>query len=326
MTEMQKFLDSNLGTNIYELVPIKKGGSDRSFSRILLPDQSSFIFMHYGTDVEENAYWADINKFLAGLDISVPDIIARDLQLRFLLLEDLGDTDLWSQAALPWNKRREYYFGALAQIRRLHALELDQIPAGLKLTKGYGAPLYRWEHNYFLENFVGAVCQLQISPPLLRTLEQELDELIARLQKIKPCLIHRDFQSQNILLKNGRPVLIDFQGLRQGNFFYDLGSLLCDPYVDFTADERNDLIDFYYDLTKPAYSHDEFVDNFWQAAAQRLMQALGAYGYLGLKKNKPDFLRHIHRGLANLLTAVHQAPQLQRLRDLALSCQAVIDK
>jgi len=71
--------------------------------------------------------------------------------------------------------------------------------------------------------------------------------------------------------------------MRQGCLFYDLGSLICDPYVTFEDGERNELLDFYYELMKPSYNRDEFVHNFWMGSVQRLLQALGAYGFLGLK-------------------------------------------
>jgi aminoglycoside/choline kinase family phosphotransferase len=319
--DIQKFLSDNLdSTASFEIIPIKKGGSDRSFFRVCLPDKSSFIFMRYGTEVEENSYWAGINKFLAGLEISVPQIVAQDVQQHFILMEDLGDIDLWSQSALSWDKRRIYYYQVLTQIRQLHTFEFTKIPSNLKLTEGYGPKLYRWEHDYFLENLVGAVCQLKLSPSLLKDLHKELDGLIIRLQNIEPCLIHRDLQSQNIMLKNGKPVLIDFQGMRLGNFFYDLGSLICDPYVVFTNEERKELISFYYQLAKPSFTEKEFKIYFREASAQRLMQALGAYGFLGLKKNKTEFLRHIENGVKNLILVTSRLTTLSTLHELVNKC------
>jgi aminoglycoside/choline kinase family phosphotransferase len=280
--------------------------------------------MHYGTDIEENYYWAGINEFLTGLEISVPRIIAQDLRQHFILMEDLGDTDLWSQSTFPWDRRRSYYYQVLTQIRRLHSFELKKIPPNLKLSPGYGPKLYRWEHDYFLQNFVQAVCKLKLAPSSLRNLHKELDGLIIRLQKIEPCLIHRDFQSQNIMIKNDKPVLIDFQGMRLGNFFYDLGSLICDPYVVFSDEERNELINFYYDLIKPDYSRNDFAIHFWGASAQRLMQALGAYGFLGLKKNKPDFLKHVYNGIRNLILATSNTGNLPVLHGLSQRCESIL--
>ncbi|MBP1761793.1 MAG: putative phosphotransferase related to Ser/Thr protein kinase, partial [Firmicutes bacterium] len=249
-----------------------------------------------------------------------PRIIAYDHRQRFLLLEDLGEIDLYSLRALPWYKRRHHYLAALSEIHRLHRIPLADLPANLKLTQGYDRSLYLWEHNYFRENFVEAVCQLTLSESLMNDWAEESDALINRLQKISPCLIHRDFQSQNIMIKNDRPVFIDFQGMRPGNLFYDLGSLICDPYVTFNPDERHELISFYYRIMKPNYSLDLFTDYFWEGAAQRLMQALGAYGFLGLKKNKPDFLKHTANGIKNLVTATSNTGTLPVLNELARNC------
>ena len=325
--EIQKFLTEHLGKIDFNLEPIKKGGSDRQFFRVTLPHKDSFIFMHYGDEVEENAHWDRINRFMASLDIYVPKIIAQDIARHFLLIEDLGNVDLWSERSLPWEERREYYFQALTQIYRLHSFDLKSIPADVKLSEAYGPRLYKWEHDYFLDNLVGEVCKIKLPSSDAVKLMKELAALSERLQKIAPCLIHRDFQSQNIMIKNGRPVLIDFQGMREGCLFYDLGSLICDPYVTFAAEQRNELISFYYDLMRPTYSLDVFTNNFWEASAQRLMQALGAYGFLGLKKNKPVFLKHINNGLTNLIIAVNQTPKFARLKDLIIQCQtALVDK
>ncbi len=305
-------------------MPLTKGGSDRSFFRVSLQHETSFVFMHYGDEVAENAYWADINRFMASLDINVPRIITQDVSMHFILMEDLGDVDLYSQASLSWEKRRDYYYQALTQIRRLHSFALAKLPTGLKTSKGYDRELYLWEHNYFMENFVQAVCKIKLPKAFQNKLSKELNALAVRMLAAEPCLIHRDFQSQNIMIKNNQPVFIDFQGMRRGNLFYDLGSLICDPYVKFTAEERNDLILFYYKMMPSSLTFDEFTARFWEASAQRLMQALGAYGFLGLKKGKRDFLGHINNGLDNLLIAVYKAGELELLSELTTKCKNIL--
>jgi N-acetylmuramate 1-kinase len=322
--KIQKFLIEHLCSADFKIEPIKKGGSDRSFFRVFLPDKASFIFMHYGDEVEENAHWPGINKFMASININVPRIVAQDVSQHFILLEDLGDVDLWSKRSLPSAQRRDYYFQVLTQIYRLHSFELKSIPADVQLSESYGPRLYKWEHEYFLENLVGEVCKIKLSSSDATKLTKELDALSARLQKIEPCLIHRDFQSQNIMIKNDRPVFIDFQGMRSGCLFYDLGSLICDPYVTFEDEERNELVNFYYELMNPSYSCNEFVQNFWMGSVQRLLQALGAYGFLGLKKHKPAFLHHISNGLENLLTAIDNVSGLELLNDLATECETIL--
>ncbi|HOU50868.1 MAG TPA: phosphotransferase [Smithella sp.] len=322
--EIQKYLIEHLGKSDFKLDPIKKGGSDREFFRVSLPHGDSFVFMHYGDEVAENARWAGINKFMESVGMNVPRIITQDISKHFLLIEDLGDIDLWSLRFEPWEERRDYYFQVLTQIYRLHSFDLKSIPVDLQLSESYGPRLYKWEHDYFLENLVWEVCNIKLSSVDAAKLNKELDALSERLQKIQPCLIHRDFQSQNIMIKNAKPVLIDFQGMRKGCLFYDLGSLVCDPYVNFTDEERYELINFYYELVKPDYSSDEFVQNFWMGSIQRLLQALGAYGFLGLKKHKPAFLHHIANGLENLLNAIDKVGGLEMLSDLATECETIL--
>ena len=319
-TEVRKFLNDHLSVLEFQYDPINKGGSDRNFYRVRLPDGLTFILMQYGTEVEENAYWAEINRFLSDLSIPAPHIIAYDYRQHLLLIEDLGDKDLYSFRNEPWHRRRTYYLKSLSEIHRLHRYPLSDLPPTLKLTHGYDRALYTWEHHYFRDNFVEAVCHLQLSDAQIRGWNAEMSALIDRLQEVPASLIHRDFQSQNIMIKNDRPVFIDFQGMRQGNFFYDLGSLICDPYVTLNQAERNELISFYYRISQPDYSLDYFTEHFWEAAAQRLMQALGAYGFLGLKKKKTDFLAHTESGVRNLIAATSQSDNLPVLNEIARTC------
>src|SRR5208282_5405475 len=106
-------------------------------------------------------------------------------------------------------------------------------------------------------------------------------------------LVHRDLQSQNVMIRDEKPFLIDFQGMRFGSLFYDLGSLLCDPYVHFSEIERDELLLFYYGLSKRQQEWAEFRHGFWEASAQRLMQALGAYGFLGVNRGLAAYLEHV---------------------------------
>jgi hypothetical protein len=187
--------------------------------------------------------------------------------------------------------------------------------------EGFGPVLYHWEREYFRDHFVKGVCEIELEPSLGQELEKELSALAERLTGTIRSLVHRDLQSQNVMIHDGEPFLIDFQGMRIGCPFYDLGSLLNDPYVDFSEDEINELLSFYYVLSNWDLDWEVFQDYFWEASAQRLMQALGAYGFLGLTKGLDAFLAHIPAGLRNLFRAASRAPSLPRLRELALMCQ-----
>lgn len=184
--------------------------------------------------------------------------------------------------------------------------------------------LYHWERDYFREHFVEGVCELGLDGSFESELERELSGLAERLAGTRPSLVHRDLQSQNVMLREGEPYLVDFQGMRFGSLFYDLGSLLSDPYVELSVSEIDELLSFYYGLARRDSDWPAFRNSFWEASAQRLMQALGAYGFLGLKKGLVAFLDHIPAGLRNLHRATSHVTSLPLLRELCTECQRVI--
>ncbi len=310
-----------------ELSPFEGRGSDRTFFRLKWNHRGSAILVHYDPNRLENTYYADIALFLRDIGVPVPRLIRSDPTGCLIVMEDLGDTDLWSLRDAPWETRRTLYRKTLTLVHRLHSFPGEDLPSGhVKLMEGFGPDLYRWERGYFMDHFVGGVCGTKLEPSFERKLEEELSSLAERLSGTEHCLVHRDLQSRNVLIRDGEPFLIDFQGVRFGNPFYDLGSLLCDPYVEFSSGEMNELLSCYYGVSKSDRDWDAFQTAFWEASAQRLMQALGAYGFLGLKKGLKEFLDHIPAGLRNLRRATERAPSLSRLEELTVECQRGIEQ
>ena len=307
--------------------PLEGRGSDRAFFRIKWSRKDSAILVRYDPKRIENTYYAEIAAFLHEKDIPAPRLIRHDPSACLIIMEDLGNTDLWSLRKNPWENRRPLYQKTLAIVHRLHSLfEKGSPSVQVRLMEGFGPDLYRWERDYFREHFVRNVCGVEIEPSLERELESELSVLAERLSGSMRCLVHRDLQSQNVMIRDGEPFLIDFQGMRFGSPFYDLGSLLCDPYVDFPEAEREELLSFYYGLVKGSLDQTSFHNYFWEASAQRLMQALGAYGFLGLRKGLKDFLGHIPGALRILRRAASETGSLPRLLDLSLACQQAMDR
>jgi aminoglycoside/choline kinase family phosphotransferase len=144
-----------------------------------------------------------------------------------------------------------------------------------------------------------------------------LHAIADRLESLPRVLVHRDFQSQNIIIRDGQAYLIDFQGMRPGLSKYDLASLLYDPYVTISPNEREELFEIYRGLRErngsPLRVDDEEI--FLLCAMQRLMQALGAYGYLGLVKGNKAFLAHIPSAFGSLCSIVREISGLEKLHD-----------
>jgi len=309
-----------------KLTPLSGRGSDRAFFRLTWGSTNSAILIRYDPKRTENAYYADIATFLRDINVPVPTLIRHDSDQCFMLMEDLGDVDLWALRNEPWDIRQKLYKKTLTVIHKLHSFPVENFPAvQVKLMEPFGPELYKWEREYFRDNFAIEVCKIKLEPAMARKLEIELQSLAEHIHAVSQSLVHRDFQSQNVMVRGGETYLIDFQGMRIGSPFYDLGSLLCDPYVNFSEEEIDELLTFYYEQSERDISWQQFQQVFWEASTQRLMQALGAYGFLGLKKGLHAFLDHIPAGIANLQRAASHVPALPHLRELLEQCRQCIE-
>ncbi len=308
------------GTTPVTFTLIHRGGSERDIYRLSAP-QGSFILVNYSPERRENTLYAPIAGFLRGIGVPVPRIFAHDGQRHMILMEDLGGKDLYALKDAAPREKMSLYRKTLLAAAQLHAFPVDSFPLrDLPLMEPFGSELYRWELNYFMLHCVRNVCGIELDQAQRDSLEEELTALAGRLEASGRSLVHRDLQCRNVMIRDGEPVFIDFQGMRSGTPFYDLGSLLCDPYMTWTDEERLDLLSFYHDVTKSPVDWKTCQRTFWDASAQRLMQACGAYGFLALKRGLREFLEHIPAGLANLARVAKRSGALPVLEELSRRC------
>jgi len=299
-----------------KITPIEKGGSDRKFYRVNCSPEQALILVKYNLEREENRHYVAIAKFLETHGIRAPKIYFHDPTEGLIWIEDLGERDLFSYRGESWLVRRAFYESVLDEIAKLHRVpETESSAIRDELPAEFNAALYLWEQNYFFENCLGRHFKIDnVKLAALATLPA-LREIAERLAGLPRVLVHRDFQSQNILMRNGQTYLIDFQGMRPGLAQYDLASLLYDPYVDVASEERDELIAYYREqqIRNGFNVNGEFDSTLRLCAIQRLMQALGAYGFLGLVKGHKQFLEHIPAAVKSLRRIVEPIEGLQQL-------------
>jgi aminoglycoside/choline kinase family phosphotransferase len=302
-----------------KITRIEKGGSDRRFYRVRCSPEQTIILVKYNLEREENRHYVEIAEFLAEHRIHAPKIHYHDPEEGLIWIEDLGKRDLFSYRNESWLVRRAFYESALDEIVKLHCL-LEEARSAIRknLPAAFDAALYRWEQNYFFENCLGRYFGVEedglselIELPALR-------EIAERLGNRPRVLVHRDFQSQNIIVRNAQAHLIDFQGMRPGLAEYDLASLLFDPYVALSRAEREELLTAYEEKRNAALSpvSVQFREIFHLCGIQRLMQALGAYGFLGLVKGNKTFLNHIPAAITSLRSIVGEIDDLRKLQSV----------
>jgi aminoglycoside/choline kinase family phosphotransferase len=260
------------------LEPIKRGASGRTIVRVKTPAREPFIGIYWTEEREDNAQFVPVAQFLKQARLRVPEIIHDRSRYRVALVEDLGDVDLLSMKDRPFAERLPFYRSAFEQVDKLF---YSKPAKDFHLMPPFDAALYRWEQEYFFEFLVEEFLDLYGEAAALRK-NPAFTDLAERLGTVSRHLVHRDFQSQNLMIKDGKVYLIDFQGLRRGRQEYDLASLVFDPYMDHTAEEREQLLELWEEIA----DERPLQTLFHECAAQRLMQALGAFG--NIVKNRGD--------------------------------------
>jgi len=287
------------------------GGSDRTYYRIRLAEGESVILMEYTDQRPDNLKFIPASTTLAQIGNAIPEILHHDPENKRVWLEDLGKMHLWDYREAKWSEQRALYKATLDEISKLHTFDTTTLSksdsAGLEPP--FDEALYNWEQDYFFEHFLGYYSRR--APSYVNSLrhEDEFSLLSAELSALPRSLVHRDFQSQNILIRDNRPYLIDYQGLRLGLPEYDIASLLYDPYVDLEEHHREQLIEYAFRDNQS----EQWRSTFNRCAVQRLMQALGAYAMLGNQSGKVHFLQYIPTALDSLREILAKEVILPRL-------------
>jgi NDP-sugar pyrophosphorylase family protein/aminoglycoside/choline kinase family phosphotransferase len=274
------------------------GGSDRAFLRVAAGRRTAVLMQSPPGDAVFEAHLR-LHRLFERWDLRVPRLHAQHLPTRSALFEDLGDLRLYDRLRGLRDPAtvEALYRGVLDEAARLHCSGLRPpriLPRSVDLPP-FDEPYWRWETAYFLERFVLGVRGLD------RLRDAALGEDLARLARtaagFQKRVLHRDLQSQNIMLKGGvQPVLIDFQGARWGPPGYDLASLLWDPYAPLDGALRGRLLDHYRARMGDDLPPD-LDASLLPCRLQRHMQALGAFGYLSREKGKRWFERHVPEAL-----------------------------
>lgn len=303
------------GIDADQIRPLAGDGSDRRFYRVAGDCSCVAVFPSRAQPkamAEARACYT-IACHLADLGVPVPKVLGHDRQNRIILFEDVGDVHLHSLAVARrgFSEVQPFYLQAIDGLLKL---QVDGVKGFDKRccwdTVSYDMDLMlQRESGYFLQAFCKEYLGKMVDE---HGLNQEFVQLARRAARERPdFLLHRDFQSRNLMVHEGQVRIIDFQGARLGPLAYDLASLLIDPYVSLSNDEQKLLFDYYLEqaarLIKD-FDPDLFRRGYLYLTLQRNLQILGAFAFLSQQKGKSFFEQYILPAALSL----HQ-----RLQDVA---------
>jgi hypothetical protein len=304
------------GASLAGAQPLAGDGSDRRFFR-LLGSPTVVLLSHPhapapGGRINENDSYFFLGRHLRSQGTPVPEIYEYCPEEGWLLLEDLGDISL-DQAlkSQPGEEPRRFWYR-----RALEVLVDMQIRGkeGFNPSWCFDTPVLDWpflwerECGYFVRAFLGGYLGQSVA---MDDLAPDFDRLLTQaLPAGEHYFLHRDFQSRNLMIKNGRLRVIDFQGGRLGPLGYDVAALLIDPYVALNPILQREFLDSYLDLLEARLRLDReaFRRQYRYLALCRNLQILGAYGFLSRAKGKKFFERFIPAALAGLCHRLEERP------------------
>jgi len=285
------------------------GGSGRRIVRLTAGTISAIGIIYHVR--EENAAFLEFSRHFRRYGLPVPEIYAEDLDHGAYLEQDLGDTALFQ--FLAKNRSAQDIAPQAIEIYRkvLSFLPRFQIEAGRDLNykacyprDSFDRQSIAWDLNYFKYYFL----RLAGIPFNEQALEDDFGRLTKFLLSARhDFFLYRDFQSRNIMLLEGQPFFLDYQGGRKGALQYDVASLLYDAKADLPPELRQQLLDHYLGalagfikLERPVFMH-----HYYAFVYIRIMQALGAYGFRGFYERKVHFLQSVPYALKNLRWLLH---------------------
>ncbi len=287
------------------------GGSGRKIIRLTSGPRTAIGILYNVR--EENAAFLAFSKHFRRHGLPVPEIYAEALDQGAYLEEDLGDTTLFEflsknrQGATIAPQVVEAYRKVVAVLPRF------QVEASRDFDYSVSYPIssfdrqsIAWDLNYFKYYFL----RLAGIPFNEHALEEDFSRLTDFLLSApRDYFLYRDFQSRNIMLRDGQPYFVDYQGGRKGALQYDVASLLYDAKADLPPDLRQQLL---YDYLRALAAYipvdrEAFFRFYYAYVYIRIMQALGAYGFRGFYERKVHFLQSVPYALKNLRWLLHHA-------------------
>ncbi len=303
---MKSLFEECFGKSADTVQALPGAGSNRKYYRLTDADGKSTIGV-VGTSAEENNAFYALAETFAERELNVPKVYGKTEDGLVYLQEDLGDTALFDAI----KKGRESGGAYSEEEKALIAKTISMLPAFQFDGAGEGVFSHcypqremdrvsvMFDLNYFKYNFLKLTGIEFNEYKLQADLEVLADAIIA---ESGDTFLYRDFQARNVMLKNGKPMFIDFQGGRKGPIFYDVASFLWQASAKFSDELRDEMVDVYLKSLQKykSMSREEFMPKLRLFVLFRLLQVLGAYGFRGLWEKKKHFVDSIPPAVDNL--------------------------
>jgi aminoglycoside/choline kinase family phosphotransferase len=314
---LRQLFEQHFDNSPQSVVALPASGSDRKYYRLKSQNNSAIGVIN--DSIKENRAFISFSNHFKTKSLPVPEVFISNDEQSAYLQSDLGDDTLFSILSTHGlsDEVRDYYVNV---VKWLPSFQCNGIN-GLNLEycwprRKFDQQSMMWDLNYF-KYYYAKLTSISFDE---QALEDDFKKLVDFLTEAPSVyFMYRDFQSRNIMVKDGQLFFIDYQGGRLGPLQYDLASLLYDAKANLPQPFRNELLDIYLNAIKsylPDFNKEEFLRYYPAFILMRILQALGAYGFRGYYQKKAHFLQSVPYALANLKTLFNENDSLPNLKEL----------
>ena len=291
------------GHEAEEVTELPSSGSNRRYFRLHGPQTLIGVS---GTSIEENRAFIYMADHFRQKGLPVPEVYAQSDDQSFYLQEDLGDTLLFD--AIEKGRKSSVFDESEKTLLRQTITKLPEIQFmgsdGFDFSYCYPQEEFNqrsilWDLNYFKYCFLKAT-GMEFQENRLEDDFLKMSDVLLRNQSAT--FMYRDFQSRNVMIRDGQPWFIDFQGGRKGPVYYDVASFLWQAKAKYPEDLRQELLLDYIEALRKYMPVDEkyFLSQLRHFVLFRTLQVLGAYGFRGYFEKKPHFIQSVPFAIENL--------------------------
>ncbi len=273
------------------------------------------------TEGAEEPNFLLLQRVLEEKGVRVPKIIDKDLGTGYILEEDLGDLTFLKELSQVKDQKEELllYKKAIDLMATIHQVDVTKYKAKPFATLAFDTEkLYQemdFTKKYFLKMLLGIEIDSQVE-----TLYKKLYDICFKISGEPRVLVHRDYHSRNLMIKNNEQVVIDFQDARMGTPLYDLASLLEDCYYQVAKETKEELLKYYFDTyfknIDPNKSYKEFEEIYDLMSIQRVFKAIGSFAYIYADRKDIRYLKYIGFAFEKLRLIMHKYPEFSKERKI----------
>jgi len=309
----------NFNETAKSIAPLTGDASTRRYYRVVTDKKSYVSCLSEPLEQDSDSDFLNVYNIFSDSDVRVPKIYDHNIKKGYFLQEDLGNITLLSYVSLMLDEGKIYetYREIIDILIRIHAIPADQSFSWGKLK--FDTEKLMFEMNFTKKYFLNSFLKVELNKEEEKIYTSSFEKIISELVNEKMVLCHRDFHSRNIMMKNERPVVIDFQDARQGIPQYDLVSMLEDCYFQLSAKNIKKLKEYYFknsnfleqDLAKFERLYDLMT-------IQRTFKAIGSFAYINEDRKDSRYLKYIGFAMEKFRNKLKKFPEFQDLYNLII--------